>query len=148
MAAGLLAAGGLITIKANAAEKPALNRGSRGQFLERAKEKLGLTDEQVTKIKAELKGEKGTLTELLSRLHEARANLREVIQATDATETSVRAASAKVAAVEADLAVERLKLYGRISPILTAEQREKVVEFQSRLDEFLDNRINRLGEHF
>ena len=145
-AAGLLATGGLFTIKAYAAEKPAPERGLRGQFLQRAKEKLGLTDEQVTKIKSELKVEKSTLSDLLSRLHEARVGLREAIQATDANETSVRAASAKVAVVEADLAVERLKLYGRIGPILTPEQREKVMEFQTRLDDLLDNRLNHLGE--
>ena len=147
-AAGFLATGELFTFKAHAAEKPAPERRLRGQFLQRAKEKLGLTEEQVTKIKSELKAEKDTLSELLTRLREARVGLREAIQATDANETSIRAASAKVAAVEADLAVERLKLHGRISPILTPEQHEKITDFQTRLDEFLDNRLNHLGERF
>lgn len=146
MAAGVCATSSLFVIKAHAAEKPTSQRAFRGQFLQRAKEKLGLTDEQVTKIRSELKAEKDALSDLISRLHEARVGLLETIQATDATETSVRAASAKVAVVEADLAVERLKLYGRISPILTPEQREKIIEFQTRLDDFLDNRLNHLGE--
>jgi Spy/CpxP family protein refolding chaperone len=147
VAAGVFAAGGgLFAFKVHAAERPGLQRAFRGQFLERAREKLGLTDDQVTKIKAELKGEKEALTDLLSRLHEARIGLREAIQGADSNETSVRAASAKVAAVEADLAVERLKLYGRISPILTADQREKVMEFQAKLDDFVDNAINRIGD--
>ena len=88
------------------------------------------------------------MTGLLSQLHEARVGLREAIQAADANETTVRAASAKVASVEADLAVERLKLYGRISPILTAEQRDQVMEFQTKLDDFVDNIIRHLGERF
>jgi len=148
LAAGVLAAGGLFTMEASAAEKPSLQRGVKSQFLQRAKEKLGLTDDQVAKIKTELKAEKDTLSDLLSRLHEARVGLREAIQTADANETSVRASSAKVAAVEADLAVERLKLYGRISPILTTEQREKIMEFQTRLDDFVDNMVNHLGERF
>jgi Spy/CpxP family protein refolding chaperone len=145
LAAGL-GAGGLFVVKAHAVERIAANRHFQGRFLERAKEKLGLSDEQVAKIKTELKGEKDTLRDLISRLHEARVGLRETIQASDANESSVRTASAKVAAVEADLAVERLKLYGKISPILTAEQVEKVKEFQSRLDDFLDNAVNHIGD--
>ncbi len=145
MAAGL-AAGGLCVFKAHAVERSAAPGRFRGQLLERAKEKLGLTEEQVTKIKAELKDEKGTLRDLISKLHESRVGLRSAIQAPDATEASVRAASAKVAEVEANLAVERLKLYGRISPILTPEQREQVKQFQSRIDDFLDNAISRVSE--
>jgi Spy/CpxP family protein refolding chaperone len=145
IAATALTAGGLIVLKTHAAEAtPA--QGFRGEFLERAKEKLGLTDEQVTEIKTQLAGEKETLKSLLTKWHDARMGLREAIQASDATESSVRVASAKVAAVEADLAVERLKLFSKIGPILTADQREKVKEFQSKIDDFLDHAINRIGE--
>src|SRR5215469_14694113 len=135
--AAALAAGGLIVIKINAAESGSTH-GFRGQFLEKAKEKLGLTDEQVTEIKTQFAGEKDTLKGLLTKWHDARVGLREAIQAPDATESSVRVASAKVASVEADLAVERLKLFSKISPILTSDQREKVKEFQFRIEEFLD----------
>jgi Spy/CpxP family protein refolding chaperone len=145
LAAGL-GVGGLLVVKAHAVERVAGHRSDRGHLLERAKEKLGLTDEQVAKIKTELKGEKDTLKELVSRLHDARVGLREAIQASDANESSVRSASAKVAAVEADLAVERLKIHGKISPILTPEQLEKIREFQARFDDFLDNAINHLGD--
>ena len=137
---------GAFAVKARAADNGAGGRPGRGQLLERAKEKLGLTDEQASQIKAVLLGEKDSLKSLVTRLHDARTKLRDAIQASNATETSVRAASAKVAAVEADLAVERLKLFGKISPILTEEQRDKVKEFQSRLDDFVDGAIDRLGE--
>ena len=137
---------GSLALRAGAAERASGARAARGQFLERAKEKLGLTDEQAAQIKTVLVGEKETLKGLVVKLHEARTGLREAIQASEATEASVRAASAKVAAVEADLAVERLKLFGKISPILTEEQRAKVKEFQSRIDDFMDGAIDRLGE--
>ena len=145
MAVGL-AAGGLCVFKVQAQERVAGPGRFRGQLLERAKEKLGLTDKQVMKIKTELKGEKETLHDLISKLHQGRVDLRNAIRAPDASETTVRAASAKVAEVEANLAVERLKLYSRISPILTPEQREQVRQFQSRIDDFLDNAINRVSE--
>jgi Spy/CpxP family protein refolding chaperone len=83
-------------------------------------------------------------------MHDARVALRTEIQKPDASEASVREAATKLAAVEADLAVERMKLHGKISPILTAEQREKLSEFQAGVDQFVDRLIDRahkrLGE--
>ncbi len=49
-------------------------------------------------------------------------------------------------AVEADLAVECAKLYGKISPILTADQLAKVNEFQQRADDFVDGAIAVIGK--
>jgi len=82
---------------------------------------------------------------LLAALHDARANLRNAIRASDANETSVRAASAKVAAAEADLAVERMKLYGKIAPILTDAQRQQLADMQDHADEFLNRALGRPG---
>jgi len=143
--AAAVTAGGLTSLNAYAADAPA-QRPLRGRLLERAKEKLGLTDDQIAQIKAELAPEKQNLQNLLTRLHEVRVGLRNAIQAPDATEASVRVAAAKVASVEADFAVERLKLHGKISPILTAGQRQKLGQFQARVDEFVDGAINRIGE--
>jgi len=146
--AGLIAAGGIASSKVWAAERPgAKGRGAmHGQLIERAKEKLGLTEEQVTQIKGILQADKANLKDLLTRLHEARGELRSAIQAADGSESSVRAAAAKVAAVEADLAVERFKLRGKLLPVLTTEQQEKLREFQSRIDMFIERAIERFGE--
>ncbi len=141
-----LIAGGSILLPARAAEPAKPPGPSGGHILERVKEKLGLTDEQARQIKAELTKDKDTLKNLITRLREARAGLRQAIEAPDATEASVRAASAKVAAVEADLAVERSRLHARISPILTDEQRAKVKQFQARIEDRIDSVINRIGE--
>jgi Spy/CpxP family protein refolding chaperone len=117
----------------------------RGQLLRRIAERLNLTADQKAQIKSVLSGEKDTLAPLLGQLHEARTNLRAAIRASNANETSVRAASAKVASAEADLAVERMKLYGKIAPILTEAQRQQLSEMQQRADEFVDNVIARAG---
>jgi Spy/CpxP family protein refolding chaperone len=110
------------------------------------KQKLGLTADQSAQIKTVFKADKDTLTGLLSRLHEAHTGLRAAIQASGATEASVRSASARVAAVEAELAVERLRLYGQISPILTSAQVEKMKEMQARRDDFVDIVIGRISD--
>jgi Spy/CpxP family protein refolding chaperone len=137
-----LSAGGVFVLTSRAAEAAA-QRPLAGKLRERAKEKLGLTDSQIGQIKQQLKSEKDNITTLLTRLHDARATLRAEIQKTDASETSVREAAAKLSAVESDLAVERLKLHGKISPILTADQREKLSQLQAGLDLLVSRAIER-----
>ena len=142
--AAALAAGGFTATKLFAADNAAA-APARGRILQRIADKLNLTGDQRTQIKSVLAGEKNTLAPLLGQLHDTRKNLRAAIRAGDANETSVRAASAKVAAAEADLAVERLKLYGKIAPILTDAQRQQLAGLQQRADEFVDNVIARIG---
>ena len=142
--AAALAACGFTATKMFAADSPAA-APARGHFMKRVAEKLNLTGDQRIQIKAVLAGEKDALAPLLAAIHETRKNLRAAIRASDANETSVRAASAKVAAAEADMAVERMKLFGKIAPILTDAQRRRFAYLQQHADEFVDNVITRLG---
>jgi Spy/CpxP family protein refolding chaperone len=147
VAAAILAGGWLFTLHAAPLkQRQAADGPTRGHLLQRAKEKLNLTDDQISQIKEVLKAEKEDITGLLTRLHDARSDMRQAIHASDANESSVRAASAKVAAVEADLAVERFQLYGKIAPILTTEQRDKLQQMAAQVDDFVDGAINRLGQ--
>jgi Spy/CpxP family protein refolding chaperone len=144
LTAAAVGVGVITTSKAAGAAKE--DRPTRGRLLEAAKEKLGITDEQAAQIKSALKSEKENITPLIARLHDARAELRTAIRASDANESSVRAASAKVAAVEADIAVERLKLHSKIAPVLTDEQRAKLSQMGSKLDELIERAIDRAGK--
>jgi protein CpxP len=133
--AAAIIAGGLTSAPAQGTNDSAAGtRPGRGQILQRIAKKLNLTDDQKSQIKAVLSADKDTLKSLFGQLHGARKNLRAAIHASDANETAVRAASAKVAGVQADLAVERMKLYGKIAPILTDQQRRKIAGFEQRLD--------------
>ena len=145
-AAAVIFACGLTTTKTFAADNYAATTPSRGHFFQRIAERLNLTADQKAQIKIALNGEKETLASLLGQFHEARKNLRAAIQSTGANETAVRAASAKVAAVEGDLAVERMKIFGKIASVLTDEQRRQISEFEQRADEFVDNAIAQLGD--
>ena len=51
---------------------------------------------------------------------------------------------AKAASADVDLAVERMKLYGKIAPVLTDAQREQPADPQQRAG-FLDDVIARVG---
>jgi Spy/CpxP family protein refolding chaperone len=137
--------GGLLAAQAQVTNN-ASSISSRGQFRQRIAGKLNLTDDQKAEIKTILSDEKDVLQSLLGRLHESRKDLRAAIRASDANETSVRAAAAKVAAAEGDFAVERMKLYGKIAPLLTDAQRRQISDLEQRADEFADDAIARIGE--
>jgi len=145
LAAAILA-GGFATVKTYAAEDSVAP--ARGKFLQRIAEKLNLTGDQKSQIKTIFIGEKENLQPLVAAVHTARIGLRTAIRAGDATEASVRAASSKVAGAEADLAVERMKIYAKIAPVLTDAQRKQLADMQASADEFADNLIARIGSGF
>ena len=142
-AAMILALGGVFAFTSRAALSDGDNSPG-GDFRERVRQKLNLTDAQLAEIKIQLKAERSNLSDLLTRMHDARAALRAEIQKADATEASVRQAATKVSAVESDLAVERLKLHAKISPILTADQRAKLAELEANVDQFIERAISRI----
>lgn len=144
--AAAVAVGGLTILTARAAAPGGAGRLRAGPLVQRVAERLNLTEDQKAQIKAELKSEKDALAKIFTQLHETRKGLREAIHAKEATEASVRAAAAKVAAVEADLAVERMRLHGKIAPILTDDQRGKLAEIEARIDSFVTDAIGRIGE--
>jgi Spy/CpxP family protein refolding chaperone len=134
---------GLMTTPSLAADA---NAPAHGRFFQRIAQRLNLTDDQKAQIKTILRSEKDTLKPLLGQLHSARENLRAAIRASNANETTVRAAAARVAAVEADLAVERMKIYGKIAPILTDEQRQQISDVEQNADDFTDRAIARASD--
>ena len=146
--AAALGAGGLFAYQAHA--ETSGSRRAPGALLQRAKEKLGLTDAQAAQIRDVLKGERETLATLARTGHDARIKLRQAIQKDGATETEIRSASAEVAKAQADMAVERHTVFGKLKPILTGEQLEKLGAMQDKLDSFIDGAIStfedRLGQ--
>jgi len=145
--AAAIIAGGLTSAPAqDTNDSAAGTRPGHGQILQRIARKLNLTDDQKSQIKSVLSVDKDMLKSLFGQLHDARKNLRAAICANGTNESAVRAASAKVASVEADLAVERMKLYGKIAPILTDEQRRKIADFEQRFDNVVGGAIARLDE--
>jgi Spy/CpxP family protein refolding chaperone len=143
LAAAILA-GGFITYQAYAAgDSPAAP--PRAQMLRRLAAKLDLSTDQRTQIRAIIAADKDTLQSLLSQLHQARIDLRTAIRADNPTEANVRAASGQVAGVEADLAVERMKLFAKIKPVLTDVQRAKISEIEQGFDGLADSLIARIG---
>lgn len=143
--AAALAVAGFVAL-----ETPAIGAsphpGFRHQMIERVKERLGLTEEQSAQIKEAILSDKDAIADLVERMHEARTELRDTIRSTDATEDAVRAAADKLAVVQSDAAVQRMKSHAKISPILTDEQRSKIAQFEARMEIFRGDILDRIAE--
>jgi Spy/CpxP family protein refolding chaperone len=144
--AAILVAGGLITVKSHASEESPSPAFQRGAMLKRLADKLDLSADQRQAVRQILVSDKDTLKSLLERVHTARVDLRTAIRADQPSETAVRAASAKVADAEADMAVERMKLYAKIRPVLTDAQRAKISELEQQADGLAESLIARAGD--
>ncbi|MBA4149159.1 MAG: periplasmic heavy metal sensor [Verrucomicrobia bacterium] len=142
MAAAAITVSGILSY-ANAA--PARSGAPGRQVMQRIMSELDLSAEQIEKIKGELRAEKENVAPLLGQLHEARKGLRETIQTEGDDEKAIRAAHTKVAAVEADLAVQHAKIRGKIVPHLTEEQLQKMNVIEAKLDEMAINAIRNFG---
>ena len=145
--AAVLSVGGILVFNARAERRvQQWEAGLGAKIAQRVKEKLNLSEDQIAQIKDVLKSERDSVAELLKQLHAAHKELRATIRNPDSDDNAIRGAASKFAAVQADLAIERAKLFRKINPILTEEQRKQVSQFHDKVDDFLDNVINRIGE--
>ena len=101
---------------------------------------LDLAREQRQQIRAILADHRGSLESLVAAERETREALAAAIRQHVVDEASVRAASAAVAAVDADLAVERARIVSEVGAVLTPEQRARAQQRIERLHETLMGR--------
>lgn len=101
-------------------------RGMRG---------LNLTDAQREQIRSIGESHKAEFDAIGERMRTAREALRDATIEGTADEAAIRAKSAAVAAVEADVAVLQWKLHTEVSAILTPEQVQKAKELRETMKE-------------
>ena len=110
---------------------------------------LGVTDAQKAQVKAILRSYQPTVGPLVKEVVTERRTLRDTIRAQTVDETAIRAQAAKVASLEADLAVQRAHVAHDIRAVLTPEQLQKLKQIQidadARFDGWLQRIANRLA---
>ena len=118
--------------------------GPYGPFSERAMERLGITGEQKTQIQGVLGKYRPEAEPVVRQMVAERRALRRLIQDGAADEKAVRSQSAKVAALESDLAVMRARVSKEVRSLLTPEQTAKLAEIQAerekKADRFMERR--------
>jgi len=118
-----LTAGGLVSLQAqDAAGAPRWRQRSWAT----AQKKIGLTDEQIAKIKAELRPEKEALTTLSLRLHDARIALRATVQKAGAHGGGRSRRRRQDGRGRGDLAVLKAACMRVSRRLLTPEQLDKI----------------------
>jgi Spy/CpxP family protein refolding chaperone len=99
---------------------------------------LGLSDDQKAQVKSILQKYKPTTQPLVQQLVTERRALRDVIQSPTIDESAIRAEAAKVASLQADLAVQRAHVSHDIQAVLTPDQIQKLQEMKAKADARFD----------
>jgi periplasmic protein CpxP/Spy len=101
--------------------------GHRGEhFFKRLAKELGLNDQQKSQAKAILEASRAQNMPYFKAMMTEKRQMKELILTGTADEAAIRAQSAKVAAAEADLAVQRGKEAKQLLALLTPEQKTKL----------------------
>jgi protein CpxP len=111
-----------------------------GSPLKKMVKELGLDAQQKTQVKDILKNNHDTAKPLMDKMVAEKRAMRALIQAETVDETAIRSQSAKVAAVEADLAINRAQLAQKLRAVLTPDQIQKFKAIQEKRDQQMDNR--------
>ncbi|GFO67177.1 periplasmic protein CpxP [Geomonas limicola] len=101
-------------------------------FLKRLADKLGMSPAQRTQAKEVLDASRSQAKPLMASLKQERHQLRDLIHSGTADEAAVRAQSAKVAALQSDLAVQRAQTVRKLMALLTPEQQVKLKELKAK----------------
>jgi periplasmic protein CpxP/Spy len=88
-------------------------------------EKLGLSAEQKVKVKEIFEKNRQEAQPLRKELMAAKRDLRGLSLAEKTDEAAIRAQAAKLAGIEADMAIHRARVSSQIRAILTPEQQDK-----------------------
>jgi Spy/CpxP family protein refolding chaperone len=102
-------------------------------MLPRVGRELQLTDAQRDQVKAIVASHRDEWKALADRLRSAHDALADAVTADTVDETLIRAKSADVASVEADMSVARAHAHAEFAQILTAEQKTKLKELQAQM---------------
>jgi protein CpxP len=95
-------------------------------------QRLGLTDAQKAQAKAIFQANREVVKPLIAQIREERKNLHALITADKIDEDAIRAETAKVAAIQAELNVNKAKVGAEFRAILTPEQLTKMKEFKGK----------------
>jgi Spy/CpxP family protein refolding chaperone len=123
----------------------ALDRTALVARVARALDRLDLDKSQRDQIKAVLRKNLPAVKPNIQKLVTAREALTNVIRQTPGEEGLIRAQSAKVAAVESDLAVQRASISKELRAILRPEQIAEFTKLEQDFRARIEQRVSRLG---
>ena len=106
---------------------------------------LNITADQREQIRGVLRDFMPEVAPLVKQSLQEHRALTAVIRATPVNEADIRAQAAKVAAVDADLAVKRALIEAKIRPILTPDQIQQILQLEDAFHSALAEGLGRLA---
>ena len=116
-----------VTLLAQPGHGPGPHHG-RGQMIERIFERLDLTDDQKEAVHNTMSEHREQTRALHDEKIARHRALGQAIHADRFDESEVRRASADLAAIDADLAVMKARMFQEINKVLTQDQRDRMKE--------------------
>lgn len=137
----------VLSVSAIAANEAAQETGRQAIAAKvlKAMDRLNLDQAQRDQIKAVLKKNLPAMKPNIQKFVQERRALTDAIRKTPADEAAIRAQSAKVAAVESDLAVQRAGLSAEVRAVLRPEQQAEFDKMDKEFREKVDERLSRIG---
>jgi len=120
--------------------------GPGGMFGPMLMQRLNLTEAQREQVKSVLDSHRDEMKALADRSFAARRGVQAAVTAEQFDESAVRARSAEVAAVDADMAVLQARVHAEVWRLLTPEQQKEAAALQARMDQRRDAGPGRRGE--
>ncbi len=114
---------------------PGFPGGPMGLLGPRMMERLNLSDAQREQVKSVLDSHKDEMKALGDKGFEARKALEAAVAADQFEETTIRARSADVGTVEADMAVLRARIHAEVWQILTPDQQTQAKTLQAQMEQ-------------
>jgi Spy/CpxP family protein refolding chaperone len=102
--------------------------GKPGGYHQRFQDRLGLTDEQMTKIREVWRRQRDAARPVFQSLRVAHKQLRE-LALTGGSDDAIRAKLAEIEGLQGQALQLRVQTLREISPLLTDEQRQKLAKF-------------------
>jgi len=107
---------------------------------------LNVTDAQRASARTTLKAHAPTMLPLVRKLVSERRALHDLVRADKPDETAIRAQSARLATIQAELAVESSRLAVDLRKIATPEQIAKVRDLEKTIRDRVDHGIDKASE--
>jgi Spy/CpxP family protein refolding chaperone len=104
-------------------------------------EKLNLTDDQKTQMKAILQKEHPAMKPLMEQQHQIDLQLRQYVEGTF-DPVKVQALAAQKAQIQAQLTVHETRVHNQLYQLLTAEQQSQLKQMESEHESRMQQRLN------
>jgi protein CpxP len=114
--------------------------GGPGGILGPAFQRLDLTDAQKTRLKEIVDSHRDELRTLADRMRTAHQALDTATTADSFDEATVRTRAAEVAAIDADLAVMRARVFNEAYQILTPDQQKQFKQLRAEIQQRMQER--------